>query len=230
MKKTVFFLLIFVFVQVIIVFAQDCVSYMPMKQGAIWETQHFDAKNKLTSTQKSIVKEKNVTANNIKLLIESESFDSKGKTQGKNTFSAGCENGLFFLDMRGNIDQNAMSGFKDMQVTITADNLNFPSDPQPGQELKSGKFSMDAQMQGMPGGFKMTVDVYNRKVDGIESITTPAGTFNCVKISYEMRTYMMMEILTKGVEWYSKDVGLVKSESYDSKGKLISTSLLSVFK
>ena len=222
--------MIFVFIEVLIVSAQDCVSYIPMKQGAIWETQHFDAKNKLTSTSKSVVKEKTTTGSNIKLVIESESFDSKGKTQGKNSYAAGCENGLFFLDMRGNIDQNAMSGFKDMQVTITADNLNFPSDPQPGQLLKSGKFSMDAQMQGMPGGFKMTVDVYNRKVEGTESITTPAGTFECVKILYEMRTYMMMEIITKGVEWYSKDVGLVKSETYDSKGKLMGTTLLSVFK
>jgi hypothetical protein len=230
MKKTVLFLLIFVFMQVIIVFAQDCVSYIPMKQGAIWETQHFDAKNKLTSTAKSVVKEKTSAANNIKLVIESETFDSKGKTLGKNTYSAGCENGLFYLDMRGNIDQNGMSNFKDMQVNITADNLNFPSDPQPGQILKPGKFSMDAQMQGMPGGFKMTVDVYNRKVEGTESITTPAGTFECVKITYDMKTFMMIEMITKGVEWYAKDVGLVKSESYDSKGKLMGSSLLSVFK
>jgi hypothetical protein len=230
MKKTVLFLMIFVFMQVIIVFAQDCVSYVPMKQGAIWETQHFDAKNKLTSTSKSIVKEKTTTGNNIKLVIESESFDSKGKSQGKNNYSAGCDNGVFYLDMKGNIDQNAMSGFKDMQLTVTADNLDLPANPKPGQILKSGKFTMDAQVQGMPGGFKMTVDVYNRKVEGTETITTPAGTFECVKITYEMKTFMMMEIITKGVEWYAKDVGLVKSESYDSKGKLMSTSLLSVFK
>ena len=230
MKKTVIFLMIFVVMQVIVVFAQDCVSYIPMKQGAIWETQSFDAKNKLTSTAKSVVKEKTVTGNTIKLVIESETFDSKGKTLGKNSYSAGCDNGAYYLDMRGNIDQNGMSNFKDMQVTITADNLDFPSNPQPGQTLKPGKFTMDAVMPGMPGGFKMTVDVYNRKVDALESVTTPAGTFNCVKISYEMKTFMMMEILTKGVEWYSKDVGLVKSESYDTKGKLISSSLLSVFK
>jgi hypothetical protein len=230
MKKTVLFLLIFVFMQVIIVFAQDCVSYIPMKQGAKWELQHFDAKNKLTSTSKNEVKASTAAGNSIKLVIETESFNNKGITQGKNTYSAGCENGLFFLDMRGNIDQNAMSNFKDMQVTITADNLNFPSDPQPGQLLKSGKFSMDAQMQGMPGGFKMTVDVYNRKVEGNESITTPAGTFDCVKITYDMKTFMMIEMITKGVEWYAKDVGLVKSETYDSKGKIMGSSLLSVFK
>jgi hypothetical protein len=230
MKKTVFFLLIFVFMQVIIVFAQDCVSYIPMKQGAIWETQHFDAKNKLTSTAKSVIKEKTTTGNNIKLVIETESFDSKGKTQGKSSYSAGCDNGSFYLDMKGNIDQNGMNGFKDMQVNITADNLDFPKNPQPGQTLKPGKFSMDAQIQGMPGGFKMTVEVYNRKVEGTETITTPAGTFECVKISYDMKTSMMGDILSRGVEWYAKDVGLVKNEIYDSKGKLTGSSLLTVFK
>ena len=45
-----------------------------------------------------------------------------------------------------------------------------------------------------------------------------------------MKTSMMGDILTKGVEWYAKDVGLVKSETYDSKGKLVGTSLLSLFK
>jgi hypothetical protein len=201
-----------------------------MKQGTIWEIQQFDAKNKLTSTTKSILKEKAVTGNSIKLKIESESFDNKGKTQGKNSYEAGCENGVFSLDMRGNLNQAGMSNFEGMQVTITADNLDFPSDPKAGQLLKSGKFSLDAQMPGMPGGFKMTIEVYNRKVETIESITTPAGTFECVKISYDMKTNMMGEIISKGVEWYCKEVGLVKSESYDSKGKLTSTSLLSVFK
>lgn len=230
MKKTVVFLLIFIFMQVIIVFAQDCVSYMPMKQGAIWETQHFDAKNKLSSTVKSQVKDKTTNGSSIKLSVESESFDSKGKTLGKNTYSAGCDNGVFFIDMRGNMDQNGMNSFKDMQVTVNADNLDFPKDPQTGQTLKPGKFSINGQVQGMPGGFKMTVDVYNRKVEGKESITAPAGTYDCVKISYDMKTNMMGEIITKGVEWYAKDVGLVKSETYDSKGKIMGSSLLSVFK
>jgi len=230
MKKTVFFLLIFVFTQVLIVFAQDCVSYMPTKQGAIWETQQFDSKNKLSSTVKSQLKEKTINGNSVKLAIESESFDSKGKSLGKNNYAAGCDNGVFFLDMRSNIDQNGMNNFKDMQVTVNADNLDFPANPQPGQTLKSGKFSLEGQVQGMPGGFKMTVEVYNRKVEGKESITTPAGTFDCVKISHDMKTFMMVEMITKGVEWYAKDVGLVKSETYDSKGKLMTSSLLSVFK
>jgi hypothetical protein len=230
MKKTVLFLLIFMFIQGMIVFAQDCVPYMPMKQGAIWETQHFDAKKKITSTVKSQVKDITTNGSSVKMFIEAETFDSKGKTLGKNKYSAGCNNGVFYLDMRGNMDQNGMSNFKDMQVTINADNLNFPVNPQAGQTLQSGQFSLEAQMPGMPNGFKMTVDVYNRKVVGTESITTPAGTFECIKISYDMKTFMMAEIITKGVEWYAKDVGLVKSETYDSKGKLIGSALLSLLK
>ena len=230
MKKTVLFVLIFVFMQALIASAQDCVLYMPMKQGTKWELQHFDGKNKLTSTSKNEVKASDAIGSKIKLVIESESFDGKGASQGKNTYTAGCENGIFFLDMRGNIDPNGMSNFKNMQVNITADNLDFPPNMQAGQDLKPGKFLLEAQMPGMPGGFKMTVDVFNRKVEGTESIITPAGTFECVLISYEMKTFMMVEIITKGVEWYAKGVGLVKSETFDSKGKPTSSSVLSVFK
>ena len=40
----------------------------------------------------------------------------------------------------------------------------------------------------------------------------------------------MITIRTKGVEWYAKDVGLVKSESYMSNGKLAGSTVLTDLK
>jgi len=42
-----------------------------------------------------------------------------------------------------------------------------------------------------------------------------------------MKTIMKME--TSSTEWFSKEVGMVKSESYNKKGKLISYSLLTAY-
>jgi hypothetical protein len=67
-------------------------------------------------------------------------------------------------------------------------------------------------------------------VDAIEDVTTPAGTFNCVKISYDIETKTFMTMRASGIEWYAKDVGVVRSESYNGKGKLTGYSVLNDIK
>jgi hypothetical protein len=72
----------------------------------------------------------------------------------------------------------------------------------------------------------MTVVVTNRKVEAVENITVPAGTYECYKITYDIESKMMFKVQTKAVEWYSMNIGLVKSETYDQKGKLAGSSEL----
>jgi len=72
----------------------------------------------------------------------------------------------------------------------------------------------------------MTISITNRKVEAVENVTTPAGTFECYKISYDIATKMMINVKMKGTEWYAKNVGLVKSESYNNDGKLMGSNLL----
>jgi len=76
----------------------------------------------------------------------------------------------------------------------------------------------------------MNVWITNRKVEAIEDITTPAGTFTCYKISSDVETKMMMKISIKSVEWYAKNVGTVRTESYNNNGKLTGYTLLTDFK
>jgi hypothetical protein len=75
----------------------------------------------------------------------------------------------------------------------------------------------------------MSTKITNRKVEILEEITTPAGKYKCAKITYDMEMKMGMVIKLKGVEWISQKVGIVRSESYDQKGKLMSYSVLSSF-
>ena len=76
----------------------------------------------------------------------------------------------------------------------------------------------------------MSVSITNRKVEAVENITTPAGTFECYKITYDVATKMMINVKMKATEWYAKNVGMVKSESYTSDGKLAGSTLLTGLK
>ena len=69
----------------------------------------------------------------------------------------------------------------------------------------------------------------NRKVVAQESVTVPAGTFDCLKITYDLESKAMIKITGSATQWMAVGPGLVKSESYDKKGNLISSQLLNEF-
>jgi hypothetical protein len=74
--------------------------------------------------------------------------------------------------------------------------------------------------------FTMNVEVSNRKVIGQEKITTPAGTFECVKLSQDVKTKMIVNVEASSVDWYAEEIGLVRSESFNTSGKLLGYSEL----
>lgn len=86
----------------------------------------------------------------------------------------------------------------------------------------------------------------NRKVEAFEQVETPAGTFDCYKISYELLipsaydTYSVTVIdgmvssesvtppadVYKFADWISPKVGLVKREKYNNRGKIEEVMIL----
>ena len=66
----------------------------------------------------------------------------------------------------------------------------------------------------------MKFDIKNRKVEKKDSITTPAGTFECYKITYNMDMKTMFKRSIKVTQWLASGIGLVKTETYNQKGEL----------
>lgn len=71
----------------------------------------------------------------------------------------------------------------------------------------------------------------NKKVESYEQVETPAGTFPCYKITYQFVARhefgFMKNTSTEHVaEWYSPEIGLVKMERKNDKGKLLQTQIL----
>lgn len=66
-----------------------------------------------------------------------------------------------------------------------------------------------------------------RKSEANKSTTTPAGTFDCFKISYDSEIKAGLKMTVKGVEWVAKNIGVVRSESYDKNGKLTGYTVMS---
>lgn len=199
--------------------------FFPESENAQLEYKQYDGNDKLLGSTVQRISDIKTGANSSEAIINIESFDAKGKSQGSAQIIAKCENGVYYLDMKNYLNQESMNAFEDVEMTIKGGNLELPSNLKAGDELKGGEMTISLSSGGMTI-MNLSIGVSNRKVEAVESLTTPAGNFECYKISYDIITKMMGTIQTKGVEWYAENVGMIKSESYSNDGKLAGYTLL----
>lgn len=221
MKKKFIFLMAALLGSAFVLQAQDCTFYFPVKKGATTEMKSYSGKDKLTGSSKSIVIEQ--SANKVK--FSSEVFDDKGKSLSNDEYEVQCKNGEYVIDMNSFLKGIDKSAYKDMDVKIDASEMTIPAKLTAGQKLNDGQVSMKVSNQFMTI-LNMTVKILNRQVVSFEDITTPAGTFKCAKITYDVEMKMMGTTRTKVTEWLSEKVGMVRSETYDQKGKLAGYTVL----
>lgn len=209
--------------------AQECPLYYPDAVNTQMEYKQFDKKGNPTSSSIQKITDVKKTGNGYVIEVASEAFDSKGKSIGKTNLTARCEAGIYFIDMKNLMGQQSMEAYKDYEMKIEGGSLELPSNMKAGDLLKDGSMKITFSSNGT-SIMNMSIAVTNRKVIGTESLTTPAGTFECYKISYDVATKMMINVKTKATEWYAKGTGLIKSETYSTDGKLLGSSVLTSIK
>ncbi len=121
----------------------------------------------------------------------------------------------------------SMEQYKDMEVEMKGTDLILPNNLSVGQTLPDSEMLVTVRIA--PINMKMNTNVFNRKVEGRESLTTPAGTFDCYVISFDSEAKMGFNVSSSGKQWIAQGVGMAKQESYNKKGKLTGISLLTAF-
>lgn len=226
MKKFIFSLLVLAAISATS-FAQDCKNFIYMTSGKVVKYSSTNPKGKLTSKMVYSVKAK--TGN--KATVSSQVFDDKGKEITSANSEMICEGNNLKIDMRNFMPSANSSQFKGMTAKADVSYLSYPTKMQTGQDLPDGSFSMQMYNDSQKMA-DMAFNIVDRKVEGTESVTTPAGTYECYKISYnaEIKTTtfgISIPINMKITEWYSAKLGLyVKSEASNKNGKLMSTTTL----
>ena len=195
--------------------------FFPTKEGTVLVYKSFDKKDKETSTARYTITKINVNGSDMEITYLIESLDSKEKLVFKDEITVHQKGDILYVDMSNFINKAAFQqeGEIPAEIQITGNNMEIPSNPEPGEMLPDANVVM-----AMKVGFvnmKMSADVTNRKVEAIEDITVKAGSFKTYKFSSEVNSSVMgIKVNSKGVEWYAKGIGIVKSESYDKKGNL----------
>lgn len=202
--------------------AQGCDTYYPFQEGATFELTSYNGKDKVTGKTRHNIKE--MTENQA--VVEVISFDKKDKEVFRGEYGLECSDGQFSLDMRSMMGPENMGGMEGMDVNVDASDMTFPANPVVGDDLPDAHLKVSMQSSGMSiGGIQVTIA--NRKVAGKESITTPAGTFDCTIMTQDLETKTMgIKMRSSSKTWYSKGAGPVKTESFKANGKLISRDIM----
>ncbi len=222
MKKLAIILLL-AFLPGLALSQSECKPYLPVDVGTKWEMTNYNAKGKQQGKLSYELLSKETVGNEIIFTVQTISYDKKGKELYSNTFTAKCVDGKFEFDMAMKMDGASMGPYQNMDVEVDASRYEIPDvDAPAGTVLEDGSLRVTAG--GGPIGLNMTVDITNRLVEARETITTPAGEFDCLVLTQEVSTKMMIKVRGKSKEWYSPNIGVVRTESYNKKGKLMGYS------
>lgn len=172
-------LLVFVFVPVITILAQDCTFYFPTKEGTVIKTDYFDKKGKFTSitTQKILKKESFPGGLSITVETQTEIPGEDVELPSKE-ITLTCKEGKFYVDMDNYMGDVNMEAYENMDIIVESENVTIPRNPKAGDLLGDGSITMTIKNEDITL-MTITVKIYNRKVEAIEKVTTPAGTFEC---------------------------------------------------
>ncbi|MDR2927717.1 MAG: hypothetical protein LBV41_05910 [Cytophagaceae bacterium] len=204
--------------------SEDEWAFYAMKKGNVQVFAAKDGKGKVTGQTRNTIKQVVGSKNAFAIECQSEMLDRKGKpiTDGSSqpfvvNYRIVVNDGMMYLDLKSMF--GAMQGLESVQASGTA--MKIPSSLAIGQTLE------DANAKVKIGFFNCTAVITEGKVLSEESLTTPAGTFKCFKISQKVNS-SALGIKTEGttVTWYAKGVGAVKTETIDKKGKVIQTQEL----
>ena len=221
MKTTTLVLALFCITTTI--FSQDCSKYFPMDEGTKFQITNYDKKDKVSAVMDYVVKE--VRGNTATMFYEMH--DDKGKMMTSSEYGVTCTADGVTIDFSSLMSPEVLGQYEDMEVEMSGTDLLYPNNLSVGQSLPDADVLMTIKMP--PMNMKMNMNFYNRKVEGNESITTPAGTFDCYVITYDSEAKMGFKMTNSNKLWLSEGYGMVKSETYNKKGKLIGKSVLTAF-
>ncbi|MBP6811452.1 MAG: hypothetical protein KA138_08025 [Saprospiraceae bacterium] len=200
--------------------AQDCAKMHDyFKEGVSMEYTDYDDKGKVTGMRTQKVTRIYKSRDTLVAVVESILKNKKGKETSKGTFPIKCLSGTIFMDCRSvTPSQEQTRQRDDMEVEIRSIDQRFPYKMSVGQSLPDAELETTIRLRGLQL-FHSIFLIKNRKAEAEETVTTAAGTYNCMRVSYDVEFQAMGNRTIHTVCWYSQSVGMVKSINYDKKGK-----------
>jgi hypothetical protein len=128
-----------------------------------------------------------------------------------------CTGGALQMNLKMMLSEAQLKQMNNATATATGEFLEYPASIKEGDVLKDGSLKIDYNMDGgMKASMELTIT--ERTVGSKESITSPAGTWECFKITSNQK--IVSKIGGIGIpmkmsvtEWFAPGAGVIKTES-----------------
>jgi hypothetical protein len=223
MKNTLL-TIVFLLLSVCFVTAQNCSTFYPFSEGTSTTITTYGKNKKVAAVTQYLVTDVQSTGGSEVATMLMKMNDKRGSLIAESSYDIVCNGNQISIDFKSLISPQMTQQFANMEYEVSGTNLNLPNNLVVGQSLEDANVHLDISVSGIP--MKMDVAMTERKVSATESVTTPAGTFDCFVIDYKIHMKMGMNQKGAAKQWIAEGVGLVKQEDYNNRGKVTSSSLL----
>jgi hypothetical protein len=227
MKNFKWLITICLFLGTHLIQAQCANPFFQFRKGTKLGMTSYNAKSKPEGKVMITVKDVTPTGDGYTSLMHSQSFDNKDNMLFEGEYTLECKNDVISIDMQSMVSPQMTQALGDFQVEVSGTNMVIPA------ELSVGKVLPDAYIDiktvNSPMSMSIRTDIRDRKVAEKVTLETPAGKFECYKISYSMASKVVFaNVEVEVIDYIAEKVGTVRTESY-RKGKLQSYSELTTF-
>ncbi|AXY75456.1 hypothetical protein D3H65_16360 [Paraflavitalea soli] len=196
--------------------AQDCKSYYYLQNNKTIEMTMYDKKGDDNGKQIYTVSDVQQSGGALTASLNSEMFNKKGKSLAKGKGTIQCKGGAMMVDMKMSLPAAQQEQFASTDAKADNIYMEYPSSMKEGDQLKDATMNLEINTNGMKQSVIMIVN--ERKVEGKESVTTTAGTWECYKISYKSKMTIKtmgigIPVNIEGTEWFAPGFGIVKTQS-----------------
>ncbi|WP_029904352.1 hypothetical protein [Prevotella sp. 10(H)] len=237
MKKILLMFVSLIGVTGLAVAQDDCMQFFPNTQGAQLVNTTYDAQNNMLSTMTYTIDKVYDYQDGTNMQIGFTMTGKDGSTIDTGTMNASCMDGSFRMNM---INRGMTSDIMNAMTTDTelvGDFLDYPNVFNEDNEPMESPFTMDGgQFLVQSKSDKkewVKVNIYNRQYVGDENITTPAKSapFHAAKVTFDFDVTKDGKTTTyKGTEWYAMNSGVVRAETYDKDGNMMTSTILTTLK
>jgi hypothetical protein len=197
--------------------AQSCKDYLLLKNNRKVEMTIYSKRGKEDGKQVWNVSNLKTSGKTTTATINSEFFDGKGKSINKAVNEVQCTGGALQMNLKMMLSEAQLKQMNNATATATGEFLEYPASIKEGDVLKDGSLKIDYNMDGgMKASMELTIT--ERTVGSKESITSPAGTWECFKITSNQK--IVSKIGGIGIpmkmsvtEWFAPGAGVIKTES-----------------
>jgi hypothetical protein len=208
----------------------DGEPYHALKKGARIVYTFYDGKGRVQGYNRQEIIEMTRTGNNVNAVVSGTRTNSKGKVENSATVALRYHGGSFHVDLLSIMLPQEMQGI-DVDAKASGQDMIIPGKLTPGQILPDAQATFKMKVKSSEAAFDMpplTFLIFNRRAVQAESVETPIGEFICFKIiqTVEADYPLIGKQASTSITWIGKGLGVIKTESYDNKGKLQSRMLL----